>query len=213
MDRDWIFAAVTDERHQIADMVAGLDDAQLAEPSLCSGWDVKAVAAHLVSVAVDGTARFMWTALRKGSMNAGINALALRRAQQPAGEIVASLRECADRHVSPPGVGPLDPLADVLIHSGDIRLPLGLPFQPDTARACAALDFLTGPWRFALVRRGLIGGIRLQATDAERAWGVGAEVSGPVTSLMMAAGGRVALLDTLAGAGVPKLRARLEVSH
>jgi uncharacterized protein (TIGR03083 family) len=211
VDREWVFAAAADERRQIADLVAELDEAQLAEPSLCTGWDVKTVVAHLVSVVVDGTATFMWMALRRGSMDRGINELALRRAREPASQIVASLRGCADRRMSPPGAGPLDPLADVLVlvHGGDIRIPLGLPFKPDAERACAAVDFLTGPWRFAFVSRGLLKGLRFEGTDVERSWGEGAEIRGPVAALMMVAGGRTALLDTLDGPGVPTLRGRI----
>jgi uncharacterized protein (TIGR03083 family) len=213
VDREWVFAAAADERNQIADLVGGLDEPELAKPSLCSGWDIKTVAAHLVSVVEDGTTTFLWMALRHGSMDRGINELALRRAQQPAAKIVASLRQCADRRMSPPGAGPLDPLADLLVHGGDVRLPLGLPFQPDAERACAALDFLTGAWRFALVPKSVLKGLRLQGTDVERAWGTGAEVRGAVAALMMAAGGRSALLDALDGPGVPTLRSRLELRH
>jgi len=40
-------------------LAAELDEEKLAEPSLRTGWDVKTVVAHLVSVVVDGTAPFM----------------------------------------------------------------------------------------------------------------------------------------------------------
>jgi uncharacterized protein (TIGR03083 family) len=54
VDREHLFAAVANERRQIATLVEGLDVAQLATPSLCSGWDVKTVAAHLAcSVTTD----------------------------------------------------------------------------------------------------------------------------------------------------------------
>jgi hypothetical protein len=100
-----------------------------------------------------------------------------------------------------------------LVHGGDIRIPLDLPFQPDAERVCAAVDFLTGPWRFAFVPRGLLKGLRLEGCDVERTWGEGAEIRGPVAALMMAAGGRSALLDALDGPGVPTLRRRLDAMH
>ena len=50
-DREGIFAAVANERRQIASLVDGLSEARLETPSLCSGWDVKTVAAHIASMA------------------------------------------------------------------------------------------------------------------------------------------------------------------
>ncbi|GAA4540655.1 maleylpyruvate isomerase family mycothiol-dependent enzyme [Mycobacterium paraffinicum] len=194
VDRGYVFAAVADQRHQIATLIDRLDDAQLGAPSLCAGWDIKTVAAHLVSVFADSFWVFMGTALRRGSMARAIDELARRRARLPAADIAATLRGCAEHPLSPPLFGPLDPLADVLVHSGDIRLPLDLPFKPDPGLAALALDFLTGPWPFGFVRLGRLWGISLYATDVDRAWGRGIEVCGPAAALMMTVTGRPALL-------------------
>jgi uncharacterized protein (TIGR03083 family) len=53
-DREGIFAAVANERRQIASLIDGLSEAQLETPSLCSGWDVKTVAAHIACSVADG---------------------------------------------------------------------------------------------------------------------------------------------------------------
>ncbi|WP_083341653.1 maleylpyruvate isomerase family mycothiol-dependent enzyme [Mycobacterium talmoniae] len=209
MDRDVIFAAVADERRQIADLLDTLDDAQLATPSLCAGWDIKTVAAHLVSVFADSFWVFMGTALRRASMARAVDGLARCRARLPADEIVTSLRQNADHHLSPPLFGPLDPLADVLVHRGDITIPLDLPFEPDPARASLALDFLTGPWPFGFVPLGLLRGISLHATDVDRTWRTGVEVRGSTAALMMTIAGRAVLVDELEGPGLPLLRHRL----
>jgi uncharacterized protein (TIGR03083 family) len=210
-DRAAVFAAVADERRQIANLIEGLDDAQLASPSLCAGWDIKTVAAHLVSVVADNFWVFQTTALRRRSLARAIDELARRRARLPAAEIAATLRQIADHPVSPPLFGPLDPLADVLVHGGDIRISLGLPFSPQPERVELALDFLTGQWRFGFVPLGRLRGIRLRGTDVDRAWGRGAEVRGPAAALMMTVSGRTALIDTLDGPGVPLLRHRLAI--
>ena len=55
--------------------------------------------------------------------------------------------------LNPPITGPLSGLADVLAHGGDIRIPLGLPYEPDPQRAALALDFLTGPTPWGFVPR------------------------------------------------------------
>jgi uncharacterized protein (TIGR03083 family) len=209
MDREQVFAVATAERLGIADLLEGLDDQQLAQPSLCAGWDVKTVAAHLVSTLTDGVGSFLRLAMRRGGMARAIDELARRRAQAPASEIIAALRDHADRRMSPPTVGPLESLADVLVHAGDIRIPLGLRFEPAMEPVGAALDFLTGPWRSAFVPRRLLRGISLRGADLAQTWGSGAEVSGPVAALMMSAAGRPALSGLLAGPGAPRLVDRL----
>jgi uncharacterized protein (TIGR03083 family) len=211
-EREFVFSAATDERRQIANLVEGLSDAELATPSLCAGWDIKTVAAHVLSTLDDGLSAFLRLAARRGSLARAIDELARRRAQSPTAEITASLRQCADRPISPPLFGPLDPLADVLVHGGDIRIPLGMAFDPDPERAALALDFLTGQWPFGFVPLGRLRGIHLQCTDIDRAWGTGARIGGPAAALMMSAAGRTALLDALDGPGMPLLRHRLSKS-
>ena len=208
-DRNFVFAAVADERRRLASLLEDLDAAQWATPSLCKGWDVKTVAAHVVSTVEDGTPAFLWHGVRRGSMARAIDELARRRARLPATEIVADLNRCAGRPISPPLFGPLDPLADVLVHGGDVRIPLGQPFRPDPQLAALAMDFLTGPWPFGFVPLGRLRGISMRADDIGRAWGTGAEIRGPVAALMMAMSGRTAFLRQLDGPGLPELRRRI----
>jgi hypothetical protein len=108
--------------------------------------------------------------------------------------------------LSPPVSGPVSGLADVLVHGGDIRIPLGLTFAPAPDLASLALDFLTGFRAMAFVSFGLLRGIRLRADDIGRSWGKGAELHGPAAALMMAVCGRGALLDQLDGPGLSILR-------
>lgn len=207
--KEFVFTAVADERREIAALIDDLDDAALATPSLCTGWDVKTVAAHLVSVFADSFWVFQWTAIRCGGVHRAIDELAHRRAQQPASQIVACLRQGADHQLSPPITGPRSGLTDVLVHGGDIRIPLGRPFEPDPQLCAVALDFLTGVRALGFVPFGRLRGIRLQASDIDRSWGSGAEIRGPVRALLLAATGRDALFDRLAGPGLPVLRNRL----
>lgn len=209
IDRESVFAAVADERRQIARLLEGLDDAQLAMPSLCAGWDVKTVAAHLVSVVADRFWVFGWTILRRGGVDRAIDYLARRWSQVSASEIAAGLREYADRELSPPITGPLSGLADVLVHGGDMRIPLALPFGPDPQRAALALDFLAGSRPLGFVPRGRLQGLRLHACDLDRTWGDGTEIRGSAADLMMAAAGRSDALRLLDGPGLPVLRRRL----
>jgi uncharacterized protein (TIGR03083 family) len=208
VDSETIFAAVAQQRREIADVLDELNEDQLASPSLCSGWDIKTVAAHIVSVFADSFWVFMKTAARHASMARAIDDLARRRARLPVAEIIDTLRRCADHPLSPPLFGPLDPLADILVHTGDIRIPLGLPFDPDPQHAALALDFLTGPWPFGFVPAGRLRGLSLHATDADRTWRKGAQIRGTARALIMCVAGRDVLAHELDGPGLAVLRQR-----
>jgi hypothetical protein len=93
-------------------------------------------------------------------------------------------------------------LTDVLVHGGDIRIPLGLPFRPDDEQVGWALDFLAGPRPLGFVPRGRLRGSALHSTDIGRSWGTGAEIRGPAALLMMAVTGRVGVLRLLDGPGL-----------
>ncbi len=53
---------MADERRSIATLIYGLNNDQLATESLCAGWDIKTVAAHLVSDFADGFWGFITSA-------------------------------------------------------------------------------------------------------------------------------------------------------
>jgi uncharacterized protein (TIGR03083 family) len=208
MDRVHVLRATADGRRRIARLIGDLDEAELATPSLCAGWDVKTVAAHLLSVLEVGTHGVMWLGLRRGGPDRAFDELARRTAQLPASEIAARLDGLADRRYwrFPPQAPGL--LAEVLAHTGDITIPLGRPFDTDPELIAIAMDFLTGPLPLGLVPLGRLRGIGWHATDSGRKWGIGKEIRGSAAELMMAAVGRISVLDSLDGPGVPVLRQR-----
>ena len=65
-EREWVFAAVADERRSIATLIDSLNPDRLATASLCAGWDIKTVAAHLVSDFADGISELGQFTLAKG---------------------------------------------------------------------------------------------------------------------------------------------------
>lgn len=209
MEPGEIRAATAAQRRDIANLIEDLDEAQLATPSLCAGWDIKTVGAHLLSFLAEGTLKMTLLGVRRGSSDRAIDELARRKARLSAADIAAGLRELADRRYwRPPPQAP-GLLAEVLAHSGDITIPLGRPFEPDPDLIVTALDFLTGPVPIGLVPFGRLRGIRWQATDIDRAWGKGQEIRGRGAVLLMACVGRTIVLDRLEDPGVPLLRERL----
>lgn len=209
-EREGVFAAVAAERRSIAALIDSLDATQLATPSLCAGWDVKTVAAHLVSDFEDGFWGFLTSGVRHGGIDRGIDVLARRRAESSAAEIADTLRRRADFRLSPPVTGPRSGLTDVLVHGADMRIPLAISYRPEPEHVAWVLDFLTGRTQFGFFPRGRLRGIALIDEDTRRSWGTGAALVGPGEALMLAACGRTVAFDRLTGPAVPVLRSRLQ---
>lgn len=212
MNRQEVFAAAALERRAVADLVESLDDSQLATPSLCAGWDVRTVAAHLAAALAPSKRPFLIAAVRHaGNLHRANDAVAREVARRPVAEIVELLRAHADSRFAPPVVGPRGPLTDVLVHAGDIRVPLRLPHDPEGAHVRVALEFVSTGHSFGFVSRGSLDGLRLVADDLGWSWGAGPPVSGRGIDVLMAACGRPAVLPRLAGPGVEILAKRLGV--
>ena len=87
-----VFAATARARRSIADLLDGLDDAQLATPSLCAGWSVKVVAAHVAAAVVVGSAGFLRELLRqRGNGHRTNTVLARRVAELPTAVLAGRL--------------------------------------------------------------------------------------------------------------------------
>ncbi|OBI54319.1 hypothetical protein A5667_25635 [Mycolicibacterium fortuitum] len=208
-ERERVFAAVAEQRRSIAALVEGLDTDQLATPSLCAGWDIKTVAAHLVSDFTDGFWGFLVSGVRHGNIDRGIDALARRRAQASAAQIAETLRRRAGHRLSPPITGPLSGLTDVLVHGADMRIPLGIPHRPDPQHVARVIDFLTSRTQLGFFPHRRLRGIQLRDEDTGGTWGEGQVLSGPGAAVMLAVCGRTVAFDRLSGPGLAVLQARL----
>lgn len=207
---DTVFALVARRRRAVADLVETLDGDQLATGSLCSGWDVRTVVGHLAGAASPGTVAPLLALVRAGLRpHVANDRLARRAARASATELAAVLRDRADSRFTPPVTGPRAPLTDVLVHEGDVRVPLGLAFDPEPEAVAYALDFVTTGRPVGFVPRGRLTGLQLVAEDLGRVAGAGQPVTGRAIDLVMAACGRAAVLPRLRGAGVDLLARRL----
>ncbi len=169
VDREQVLAAAARERRAVAELLDGLDAQQLATPSLCVGWDVRTVAAHLAAALAGPDRRFAVAVLRaRGDLHRANDALARAEARRPVADLVGRLQRSAGRRVSPPVVGPRGPLTDVLVHGGDMRVPLGLPHDPGADGVRAALQFVTVGRPVGFVPRGRLTGLRLVAAAPSR---------------------------------------------
>ncbi len=206
-DLDAVWAAVDRQRLSLAELLDDLTAAEWERPSLCAGWRVRDVAAHL-ALAQTGAGRAALDLLRaRGSLRRMIRDTAVRHAVLPTGRLVDQIRAMAGSRRTAPGVTPLEPLLDVLVHGQDIAVPLGRPrTMPVDAAVTAATRVWGMPWPMSSTFP-RVTGVRLVATDADWAVGEGAPVEGPVQALLMVLTGRTsAVRDQLSGPGASRLR-------
>jgi len=210
MDSEHIFQASAVERRAFADLLESLDAGQLSTQSLCGRWDVKTVGAHLASALAPST-KLLLTALLRSGFNAhrANDRVARQAARLPVAHIVKELRTRAESRFTPPVVGPPGPLTDVLVHTGDVRIPLGLDHDPAAPHVLAALTFVTQGRPIGIVRRGRLVGLQLVAEDLGWSWGTGPRLAGRGIDILMAVCGRSATVARLTGPGVETLTARL----
>jgi uncharacterized protein (TIGR03083 family) len=209
LSRPAVDAAVSAERHRLADSVADLTAEQWATPSLCAAWTVRDVVAHLTVTTRVTVPRLLRGAVRAGGSfdRLAIDLAAERAVAHTPAELVAQLRESAASTRRMPGSSPMDPLMDLVVHAQDVARPLGRRHvsPPDVVAASLAYvatnRFMGGPQRLA--------GVQLVSTDTGWTHGDGAELRGPDIDLLMVAAGRRAGLDALEGPGAEVLAARL----
>jgi uncharacterized protein (TIGR03083 family) len=201
MDIDAVIAA---ERRRLAGLLAGLNDAQWATPSLCAGWTVRHVAAHLITPFAVAVPKLVLSVLRTGSVAGAMDRQARRLGQWPTAELVATLERHAETRFRPPGGTAAAPLTDILVHGMDIRWPLGrADDRPDPQHLRPVLELLTDPaGSRGLVPRGRTAGVRLVATDVDWAHGSGPEIRGAALPLALGVLGRDVARPELTGDGL-----------
>ncbi|GIF99987.1 maleylpyruvate isomerase family mycothiol-dependent enzyme [Catellatospora citrea] len=212
MDRDQVWQAIDAQRQAAADLLAQLSEDDWRQPSLCAGWTVRDVAAHLTlqQIGLRDVLREL-PRVRLRGMNRQILDMARRHAKLPTAELVARIRAMIGSRRHNLGVTPLETLIDILVHSQDIAVPLGRRLALDPAAAAVAATRVWGlNWPFRARRR--MAGFRLTATDTDWTMGEGAEVSAPMEAILLVLTGRLTALPALSGAGSTALAARLSAA-
>lgn len=207
MDREESWQVIAEQRRSLAGLLEDLSPREWEAASLCAGWRVRDVAAHVaMAPQVPGVASMLRDGVRaRGSFDRLNHDVAVRHAARPTAEIVGELRRHADSRRLPPVTGYRNIVFDVLVHGQDIAIPLGRPrVMPVAAARAGAERVWTMGWPFSARRR--LRGLRLVATDTDFAVGDGDEVRGPVEALLLLLTGRNgAALPRLTGAGATAL--------
>ena len=183
-------AAIAAEFTWLADVLHGRADGAWDTPSLCAGWRVREVVAHM-TMAVRYTPPEFYAELEasKGDFTLLSNRIAARDAALPTTELVANLRDDAMHSWIPPGGGPIGALSHVVIHGLDVTVPLGFARPAPDETILAVLDHLTlggghASFGFELDR------LRLHATDTNWTFGSGTPMSGTAADLALLISGR-----------------------
>ena len=206
MRTDEIWRYVDSERASLADLLTGLTAGQWQTPSLCPGWTVQDVAAHVISSPQARVLPVVTGMIRcRGDFNRFVFEEARRAGSQySADEIVAQYGEFAGSRQHPLGTTPVDPLLDVLVHGQDIAIPLGIRREMPVEAARCAADRIWGK-SFPFKARQRLEGVRLVATDVDWSAGEGADIRGPISALLLLLSGRTVSTPQLTGQGVPRL--------
>lgn len=198
--------AARQERTDLADLLATLTPEQWDAPTLCDGWRVRDVVAHVIGYDEIGLLGALTRMAKAGFSLDRANSAALATPRDPA-DLLDALR----RHLTPRGVtaafGGRIALLDCTIHHQDIRRPLGLPRDIPAERLRHALDFLPRARAIDAPRR--VRGLRLVAEDIHWTHGDGPEVRGTGEAVLMAVAGRPCALGELTGDGTALLAERV----
>jgi uncharacterized protein (TIGR03083 family) len=197
---------ISAERRELAGVLGGLSAEQWQSPSLCSGWTVAHVVAHLTMpfrISEEEFARGMAEA--HGQFTEFSDAVAARDSRLPQADLVAVLRENIDNPWGPPGGGQQGALSHDLIHGLDITWPLSITYPiPDQAMT-AVLDLTAGqdgPSVFGVD----LDGIELRASDLDWSSGTGAQAVGPSRDLLLLLARRSLPQDAVTGPGAQRIR-------
>jgi uncharacterized protein (TIGR03083 family) len=189
MERDEVWQAIDTQRLRLTEMLDGLTDDEWRHPSLCDGWTVRDVAAHL-TYAQSTLPQILGDLVRHpAGMKRGIREGAIRRASRPTAQLVGEIRGMvgSQRHITL--VTYRETLIDILVHSQDIAVPLGRPFDLDPrAAAFAARRVWTSGYPFWPRRR--FKGVALIATDTDWTAGEGREEKAPIGTILLRLTGR-----------------------
>jgi uncharacterized protein (TIGR03083 family) len=158
-------------------------------PSLCEGWLVRHVVAHVTMPARLTPEQFgTEMAAAGGDFTVLSNAVAARDAALPAAEQLGALRAELLHEWEPPGGGPAAALSHATIHSLDITIALHRPPVAPLQALIAVLDQLTAA-NGALFGVDLTG-VRLEAVDTDWGWGRGCAVRADCDEIIALLSGR-----------------------
>ncbi|MFX0574497.1 maleylpyruvate isomerase family mycothiol-dependent enzyme [Nocardia nepalensis] len=205
MTTEQLWRAVAAERMSLVELLETLSEDEWDHGSLCAGWRVRDVVAHIV---LSTNASIGWILVNliraRGNLHRAIRDTAIRHADNmTAAQLRTELRDGIGLRVTPVGTTAADRLMDLLVHGQDIAVPLGITREMPVDAARSALERV---WTTNMSGcRKQLAGYRLVAIDAEWTVGDGLAIEGPVAALLLLVTGRRVGRDLLTGDGAAQL--------
>ncbi|MFJ8476088.1 maleylpyruvate isomerase family mycothiol-dependent enzyme [Kitasatospora sp. NPDC094011] len=194
-----IRSAIAAERREFAAVLDGLTPEQWNAPTLCEGWRVREVAAHM---SVGFRSSFPKVLLELVKAGGNLNRMGDRVAHRDAAalserQMAAALRDNADNPWTPPVGGITAALGHDVIHGLDITVALDLDRKVPLERVEAVLAGVGA--RTLRFFGAQLDGVRLTADDLDWSFGTGAPVSGSAQDLLLVVYGRKVPAGRLGG--------------
>ena len=197
---DTIRDMIAAQRAELGEILAGLPAPSWEEPTLCAGWRVREVVAHITMPFRFSGRRF---ALELAKSRGRFNEMADRVARRDAaamspGDLTGAVRSNTGHPWKPPGGGYTGALAHDLIHGLDITVPLGLakPVPEERLWLVLPASLADRSVKFFGVD---LDGIELRAQDMDWTLGSGVPLTGTATDLLLVMCGRTLPAGRLAG--------------
>ena len=167
-----ITASIAAERRELAAILGGLPPESWASPTLCAGWRVREVVAHITMPLRYPPPRFAFEMVRsRGNFNRMADRCARRDAAAPPAQLAAALRDNERNPWKlPPGGGYQGALTHDVIHGLDITVALGLGRQVPAERLGIVLAGVTAAKSVRFFGTDL-DGIELRADDLDWSFG------------------------------------------
>jgi uncharacterized protein (TIGR03083 family) len=184
-------AAAAAEYLALADLLGSQPEAAWDTQSLCEGWRVREVVAHMTMPVRYSPEQFgAEFQAAEGDFTKLSNTIAGRDAALPVDVLVGNLRDETLHAWTPPGGGSTGALNHAVIHGLDITVPLGVDRRSSDETVRTVLDDLTEGGTHAHFGFDL-SGINLQATDIDWSYGSGTPIRGAAGDLALYVCGRI----------------------
>jgi uncharacterized protein (TIGR03083 family) len=188
---DTIQDMIAAQRGELAAVLGELPAGRWDAATLCAGWRVREVVAHITMPFRYSAPRFMAELARsRGRFSQMADRVARRDAASlSAAELAEAVRSNTGHPWKPPGGGFEGALAHDVIHGLDITVPLGLAFvvPEDRLRLVLPASLAERSVRYFGTE---LSGIELRATDLDWSLGSGAPLTGAAQDLLLAICGR-----------------------